>query len=89
MLYDGNKMSITQITNIKQDMWWTTWGRHRDEKASEHSINRTHKEVKEIHIFNKRVMKQMKKAQETRVSDNMRVCGKIHKIWLKCLEKEQ
>lgn len=52
----------------------------RDEKASEQSSNITHKEVIEVNIFNKWVTKQMKKAQETHISDDMRIRGKMHKI---------
>lgn len=61
-------------------MCWIICGRQKDEKASEQSSNRTHKETIEINIFNKWVMKQMKKAQETHISDGMRIRGKMHKI---------
>lgn len=38
------------------------------------------KGVIEINILNKRVTKQMKKAQETHISDDLRICGKMRKI---------
>lgn len=87
---ETSKMSIIQSTNIiKQEMCWITCARHRDEKVSEHRSNWAHKEVIEINILNKRVTKQMKKAQETHTSDDLRICGKMRKIWLKCIEEEQ
>lgn len=86
---ETSKMSIIQTPNIiQQEMCWS-YVEDRHEKASEHSSNWTHREVIDINIFNKWVMKQMKKAQETNISDDMRIRGKMHKIWLKCTEEEQ
>lgn len=78
---EASKMSIIQSTNIiKQEMCWIIYARRRDEKVSEHRSNRAHKEVIEINILNKWVTKQMKNAQETHISDDLRICGKMHKI---------
>lgn len=78
---ETSKMSIIQSTNIvKQEMCWIICARHRDEKVSEHHSKRAHKEVIEINILNKWVTKQMKKAQETHISDDLRICGKMRKI---------